>query len=114
MPITLQDIHSTINSLMQEGYRLEEIEAFLINTDDLRELYRLMSEQISESIVDIQGKTHICGIKIIDSHYVSSRSIFKIFKGGSSQQMHSLNMLEYLQFPTIIPEKSTKKKSNLT
>lgn len=79
MSITIQDIHQTIDDLEYNGCQLTEIEAFLINTDDLQKLHKWAHNQ-GINPIDDQGKMIICGVKIVDSRYVERGSIFKIFK----------------------------------
>ncbi len=98
MSISLQDIHEAISDLRGKGRKLEDLEAFLVNTDDFRELLGSLAENqhivqigngLKEGYVrkegdkatfDILQDITIFGIKIVDSSHAQRGSIFKIFK----------------------------------
>ena len=103
MSISLQDIHEAISDLRRKGRKLEDLEAFLVNTDDFRELLGSLAENqhivqigngLKEGYVrkegdkatfDILQDTTIFGIKIVDSPHAQRGSIFKIFKDDDKQ-----------------------------
>jgi len=77
--LRVKDIFETLRGLRMEGRQTEELEALLVNTDDLRELFR-NSRDNSGSIVHNHDEAHILGVKIIDTSYVPKGTILKVFK----------------------------------
>ncbi|KKN98905.1 hypothetical protein LCGC14_0141480 [marine sediment metagenome] len=85
MSLTSSDIHKVVHELRysQGGNVADNVEAFVINTEDLRDLLR--QDQFSNQFplwgtgCD-PGQLKICGIKIIDSPYIEKGVVFKMFK----------------------------------
>lgn len=87
MSLSMQDIHCAIRNLQHEGHNLDSVESFLVNDLDLKDLLSSMDEYRSGHVPHNlrTGQIKICGVKIIESHYVPRGLIFKVFKNAKKQ-----------------------------
>jgi len=81
MPFTIKNIYDAIRDIKISGHDIPEIEALLVHSDDLKELFA-SEPRLQTGIGD--GELKLYGVKIIDSRYTQRGTIFKIFKNGNS------------------------------
>ena len=91
MSITIKDVHNAVRDVKMQGGHEGDIEAFLINSDDLHELIKQREQTphgaVFNEIHDPDG-FKILGIKIIQSPYSERGTIFKIMKNDQKQYAH--------------------------
>lgn len=81
MSFGMKDIHDAIKDVKITGHQRDDIEAFVINTMDLHELFESARFQMGMGMGIGAGEDlKISGIKIIESHHVPRGTIFKVFK----------------------------------
>lgn len=87
MSLTQGDIKAVINSVYKEGRNPNDLEGLLINSDDFRELLKMISEDYYHNGRGMKyGEPRIFGVKLIESPYIQKGTVFKIFK--DSNQIH--------------------------
>ncbi len=99
MAFGIQDIHNAIRDVKIAGYQHDDIEAFIINTEDLHELF----ESRWEFSTGLGGgeELKIMGIKIIDSHHVQRGTILKTFKNDNQEYPLDYGNNKYAYQPTV-------------
>lgn len=119
MPLGIKDIQETIRSLDGEGIPREQLEALLMNSDDLKCLLQSIYENnenvppiSSTDITNNADGIQICGVKIIENPYMQPGSILKVFKNGPLNTHlrgfgfnRTVTMPEKLKIPTVADEK---------
>jgi len=92
--ITIKDVHNAIRDVNIQGGHTEDIEAFLINSDDLHELIK-QREQTPHGTVFTGNydpdSFELLGVKIIQSPYTERGTIFKIMKNDQKQYAHPID-----------------------
>lgn len=88
MSFGLNDIHDAIGDINMMGRNINDIEAFIVNSDDLYSLIKSHPQyEMRWFGVGSMAKDdfQLLGVKIIDSHYVPRGTIFKVFKDNNKQ-----------------------------
>lgn len=83
MSLALNDVYIAIRGLrfdlMSKGLKVDDLEAVIVHTDDLRDM--LCQTDDDFGIINYQQDAIlICGIKVIESPHVQRGSIFRVFK----------------------------------
>jgi len=82
-----KQFHDTIREIEQQGQQLDNVEAFLISSNDLYEVQKMFHR--SNGGADPDGQMRMYGVKIIESQYIPDGMIFKVFKNDHQQPFFS-------------------------
>jgi hypothetical protein len=76
-----KQFHDTIRDIEYQGQQIENVEAFLISTNDMSKLHQLFhgSHNVPGG-PGLDGQMKMYGVKVIESQYVPQGTIFKVFK----------------------------------
>ena len=102
MSITIKDVHNAVRDINMQGGRTEDIEAFLINSDDLHELMQQRDQTPHGTVFtgDYDPNSfELLGIKIIQSPYTERGTIFKIMKNDQKQYAYPTDDEEQTVLP---------------
>lgn len=99
----IQDVHNAVRDVTIQGGHTEDIQAFLINSDDLRDLLKEYDVKSCSNTLNSNfdtGSLKIFGVKIIQSPYTERGTIFKIMKDNQKQYAHHIDEMG----ETILPK----------
>jgi hypothetical protein len=76
-----KQFHDTIRDIGYQGQQIENVEAFLISTNDMSKLHQLFhgSHNVPGG-PSLDGQMSMYGVKIIESQYIPDGTIFKVCK----------------------------------
>ncbi len=80
-----KQFYETIREIEQQGQSIYNVEAFLVNTNDMDKIHRLFRGTSDVPGGPSDGQMKMYGIKIIESEYVPEGTIFKVFKNDSPE-----------------------------
>lgn len=86
-----KQFYDAIQEIEQQGQDIENVEAFLISTNDLHKLQEMFHGS-SGFPPDSNGQMKMCGVKIIESHHIPDGTIFKVFK-NEEQMVHPVSLI---------------------
>lgn len=101
MAITIKEIHKIVSDVKSQGHNLDDIEAILINRDDFKSLCNYADWG---SIIDKEtNEPRIYGIKVIESEYIQSGSIFPVFKKGIKNMAAAIDFYDDKTWTSTVP-----------